>query len=91
VRDERKAPAALGDGHHHGHRPGTLASPIVAEEAVAYLATAPALPLAADVFGAPLPHAREIGDEVVNGLRGRLDLDTGFTVHAMDGHEHSPQ
>ena len=63
----------------------------MADEAIAHLATAAALPLAADVLGAPLPHAREIGDEVVDGLRGRLDLNTGFTMHAVDGHEHSPQ
>ena len=32
------------------------------------------------VLGAPLPHAREIGDEVVDGLRGDMDLDTRFTM-----------
>src|SRR5215813_12491919 len=53
VRDEFEAPAALGDGDHHRHRPGTLAGPIVAEKAIPHLATAAALPLAADVFGTP--------------------------------------
>jgi hypothetical protein len=63
----------------------------MAEEAIADLAPAAALPLAADVLGAPLSHAREIGDQVVDGLRGRVDLDTGFTMHAVDGHERSPK
>jgi hypothetical protein len=63
----------------------------MAEEAIAHLAPATVLPLAADVFRAPLSHAREIGDEVVDGLRGRLDIDTGFTMHAVHGHERSPR
>jgi hypothetical protein len=63
----------------------------MADEAIAHLAAAAALPLAANVLGAPLPHAREIGNEVVDGFRGRIDLDTGFTMHAMNGHESSPR
>jgi hypothetical protein len=54
------------------------------EEVIVHLAPA-ALPLATDVLGAPLAHAREIGDEVVDGLRGHVDLDTGFTMHAPLG------
>src|SRR5262249_61828980 len=88
---EGKAPAAFGLRDHDGRRPRELAGPIMAEEVIAHLAPAAALPLAADVFGAPLSHAREIGDEVVDGLRGRIDLDTGFTMHAVHSHEHSPQ
>src|SRR5262245_49643666 len=88
---EFKAPAALGHGDHHRHRPCALASSIVAEEAITHLATAAVLPFTSDVLGAPLPHAREIGDEVVDGLWGCLHLDTGFTMHAMDGHEKAPR
>src|SRR5215471_12509192 len=88
---ELKAPAALGLRDHDGRRPRALAGPILAEEVIADLATAAALPLAADVLGAPLPHAREIGNEVIDGLRGRLDRNTGFPMHAVYGHEHSPQ
>src|SRR5262245_46151962 len=62
----------------------------MAGEVIAHLATAAALPLTADVLGAPLPHAREIGDEVVDGLRGGMDFETRFTMQAMDGHKHSP-
>src|SRR5439155_11354954 len=91
ARHECKAPSALGHGDHHRHRPRAFAGPIVADVAVAHLAAATVLPLAADVLGAPLPHAREIGDEVVDGFRGRLDLDTGFTMHAMDGHTRAPR
>ena len=88
---EGKAPAALGL-RDHGRAPTTwLAGPIMAEEVIAHLAPAAALPLAADVSGAPLSHAREVGDEVVDGLRGRVDLDTGFTMHAVHGHERSPR
>src|SRR5262245_53067332 len=90
ARHEFEAPAALGHGDQHWHRPRTLAGPVVADVAIAHLATAAALPLAADVFGAPLPHARESGDEVVDGFWGRIDLDTGFTMHTMDGHESAP-
>src|SRR5689334_10336011 len=66
ARHELKAAAALGHGDQHRHRPRTLASPIVADIAVADLAAAAVLPLATDVLGAPLPHAWEIGDEVVD-------------------------
>src|SRR5207302_5327877 len=68
-----------------------LAGPIVAEKAITHLAAAAAPPLAADVFGTPLPHTREIGDEVVDGLRGGMDLDTGFAMHTMDSHARSPR
>src|SRR5262249_51463537 len=88
---EFEALATLGLRDHDGRRPRALAGPILAEEVIAHLAPAAALPLAADVLRAPLAHTREIGDEVVDGLRGRVDLDTGFTMHAVDGHEHSPQ
>src|SRR5262249_24081478 len=91
ARHKFKASAAIGNGDHHRHRPRALSSSIVADIAIADLATAAALPLAADVLGAPLPHAREIGDEVVDGFWGRIDLDTGFTMHAMDGHESAPR
>src|SRR5262249_17513169 len=87
---ELKAPAALSDGDHDRHRPGALAGTIVAEEAIAHLATAAVLPLAADVLRPPLPDAREIGDEVVDSVRGRMNLNTGFAMHAMDSHEGSP-
>jgi len=63
----------------------------MADEAIAHRAAAAALPLAANILGAPLPHAREIGDEVVDGLRGGMDLNTGFTMHTMDGHKRSPR
>src|SRR5262249_45590874 len=66
---KRKAPAALGLRDHDWRRPRALAGPVMAEEAIAALAAAAALPLTANVLGAPLPHAREIGDEVVDGLR----------------------
>src|SRR4029453_13659875 len=88
---EGKAPAALGLRDHDGRRPRELAGPIMADKVIPPLAPAAALPLAADVFGAPLSHAREIGDEVVDGLRGHVDLDTGFTMHAGHGHERSPR
>jgi hypothetical protein len=53
---------------------------------IAHLAPAAALPRTADVLGAPLPHAREIGDKVIDGFQGGLDVDTGFTMHAVDRH-----
>src|SRR5262249_19680142 len=87
---EFKAPAALGLGDHDRRGPRALAGPIMADEVIAHLAAAAALPLAADVLGAPLPHARQIGDEVVDGFRGRMDLDTGFSMHAMDSHKSAP-
>src|SRR5215471_18892489 len=90
VGHELKAPAALSHGDHHRHRPGALAGSIVAEEAVAHLAAAAALPLATDVLRAPLPHTLESGDKVVDGFWGRIDFDAGFTMHAMNGHKHSP-
>ena len=58
MRHELKAPAALGHGDHHWHRPGALGGPIVANEAVAHLAAAAVLPLAAYVLRAPLPPMR---------------------------------
>src|SRR5262245_18668826 len=63
----------------------------MADVAVAHFAATAILPLAANVLGAPLPHAREIGHEVVDGFRGRMDFDTGFTMHTMDSHESSPR
>src|SRR5262245_30757339 len=90
VRHELKAPAALGYGDHHRHRPCALTGPIVTEEAIADLATATALPFTADVLRAPLPHTREIGDEVVDGFRGGSDFDTGFTMHVVYGHKRAP-
>ena len=91
MRHKLKAPAALGHGDHHRHRPRALACAIVSDKAITHLAAATVLPFAADVLGTPLPHAREIGDEVVDGFRGGIDLDTGFTMHTMDGHESSPR
>src|SRR5262249_49121073 len=91
VRHELKAPAALGHGDHHRHRPRTPASAIMTDEAVTHLATAALLPLATDVFGAPFAHAWEIGDEIVDGFRGRMDFDTGFSMHAMDSHARAPR
>src|SRR5207245_10987670 len=88
---ECEAPTARGLRDHDRRGPRALAGPIMAEEAIAHLAAAATLPLAADVLGAPLPHAREIGDEVVDGFRGRVDLDTGFPMHAMDSHERAPR
>src|SRR5262249_15550950 len=90
VRHELKAPAALGPRDHHRHGPCALTGPIVTEEAIADLATATALPFAADVLRAPLPHTREIGDEVVDGFRGGSDFDTGFTMHVVYGHKRAP-
>src|SRR5207244_10374157 len=87
TRHKREAPAALGHGDQHRHRPRTLAGPIVADIAIADLAAAAALPLAADVLGAPLPHAREVGDEGVADRRGGRVRATGFTMHAADGYE----
>ena len=46
---------------------------------------------AVEGYTTPLSHARESGDEVVDGLRGGLDLDTGFAMHTMDSHERSPR
>src|SRR4029434_4210755 len=74
---ECKAPAALGLSDHDRRGPHALAGPIMADEAIAHFTAAAALPLATNVLGTPLSHALEIGDEVVDGLRGGMDLDTG--------------